>query len=611
MGSTLRSVVLVAGFAGAAALAGCGGGGGGGGGGSGGTPANPSEGDVAVMVTDAPADDIAVLDVEVLSVNLVRADGLQVAALPAKARVDFADLVSVSELISLARVPAGTYTDLSLTLNLVNAPGSGAATTSPDGAVARVVTGTGTVAARLLDTNGAEFTAPVALDVHLDPGTPLVVAPGTPRVLAIDFDLNQSAIVDLAAAPPTVRVLPLLKADVEARTPKPFRIRGPLLRTRAPDQLDLALRPHPNLAPFGSVTVFGAPGTFYEVNGQTGVGPAGFALLGAAPTGTAVGVTGTIDLVQRRFVAAAVEAGSSVRGGTLDVVEGVIVSRTASTATVRGISLTRPTVSTLVSVSYNALVTVSLGAQTPVVRRFSGNLGPDALGPGQSVLCAGTLTANTLAPAGVRIVPSVLAGTATSAIGGAPARIGVNVLRIDRLPVAAFSGLPANPWAITAAGLTSTAQAGSPVFVEAFVNTATAAFDANATTVADVTDFSFFGAGWSAPPNVSGLDSPNPSTVVVNLAGAAFKVGATAVGTPVPLGDTILMTSRPNPQGLYALRVINGPTRVFVDFGSFANAIVQLGAQGKVRRFVSAVGRFDSTSAPTQIVTHQASVTME
>ncbi|HVY60246.1 MAG TPA: hypothetical protein VHF22_01280, partial [Planctomycetota bacterium] len=124
---TAFGVAFVA-AAGALALAGCGGGGGGSSSSGSGT-----SGDVAVSVTDAPVDAIETFDCRVTAITLTRQDGLVVSALPAAQRIDFADDVSVRELVAAATIPRGIYTGLSVTLDLATP------TADPDGVVARLV----------------------------------------------------------------------------------------------------------------------------------------------------------------------------------------------------------------------------------------------------------------------------------------------------------------------------------------------------------------------------------------------------------------------------------------------------------------------------------------
>src|SRR5437763_423897 len=79
-------------------------------------------------------------------------------------------------------------------------------------------------------------------------------APGTPRALDLDFDLDSSVVVDPASN--TIFMTPVLNAEVEARRPRLSRVRGPLLRADTGRQaFVLALRPRPNVAPFGAIEV--------------------------------------------------------------------------------------------------------------------------------------------------------------------------------------------------------------------------------------------------------------------------------------------------------------------------------------------------------------------
>ena len=103
------------------ALAACGGGSGGG------QPVVPSQGcDAAscgtllVGVTDADGDFLS-YSVDVVSLSLRKADGTRVEALPTRQRVDFAGLVDLTELVTAATIPNGTYVSASIRLDYANA----------------------------------------------------------------------------------------------------------------------------------------------------------------------------------------------------------------------------------------------------------------------------------------------------------------------------------------------------------------------------------------------------------------------------------------------------------------------------------------------------------
>ena len=112
-------------LAGTLMLAGCGGGGGGG---ATQNPLPPSstsppaadEGELLITLTDAPGD-FTTYNVVVDGVELVRANGDVVQTLPLSTTVDFAELTEVTEILTAATVPVGTYTSVSMTLDYTDA----------------------------------------------------------------------------------------------------------------------------------------------------------------------------------------------------------------------------------------------------------------------------------------------------------------------------------------------------------------------------------------------------------------------------------------------------------------------------------------------------------
>ncbi|MBI4862325.1 MAG: DUF4382 domain-containing protein, partial [Candidatus Riflebacteria bacterium] len=198
-----------------AATIGCGGGGGTGTGAGGGGGSIPT-GEVSFGLTDAPATAISVFAVEVSSIRLSGHGGVTVNVLPQSSVIDFADLNQLSELLTAAQVPSGTYTGLELALNFASAStqvvlGSGNSTSA------------GTV--QLRDTDGAALGA-LTVRVQRDRDRPLVVLPGLPAHVVLDFDLNQSCLVDETVVPNVVTVRPVFSADARLMRPLVTRIRG-------------------------------------------------------------------------------------------------------------------------------------------------------------------------------------------------------------------------------------------------------------------------------------------------------------------------------------------------------------------------------------------------
>ena len=65
-------------------------------------------GTALVSLTDAPGDFVNYV-VNVVSLQLTRSDGTVVQTVPAPTQVDFARLVSLSEMISAGQIPSGEY----------------------------------------------------------------------------------------------------------------------------------------------------------------------------------------------------------------------------------------------------------------------------------------------------------------------------------------------------------------------------------------------------------------------------------------------------------------------------------------------------------------------
>ena len=98
---------------------------GGGGGGAAGNQAPPvnqacdptSCGTLLVGLTDADGDFLSYA-VDVVSLSLETANGRVVQALPVRQRVDFAEIVDLTELVTAATIPNATYVRASITLDL-------------------------------------------------------------------------------------------------------------------------------------------------------------------------------------------------------------------------------------------------------------------------------------------------------------------------------------------------------------------------------------------------------------------------------------------------------------------------------------------------------------
>jgi hypothetical protein len=313
-------------------LASCGGGMSGGMGGSmgagtGGTAtasacSSSSCGTSMVTMTDAKGDFLS-YTVNLTSLKLQTAAGASVETMPAVAKVDFAQLVDLTEVISAGQIPAAEYVSATLTLDY-----TGANITADDGTGAAV-------ALKPVDAKGAALTGPVAVSITLDNANHLLITPGRTGRLAFDFNLAASNTVDLMAA--TVTVSPTLVASVVPSDDKQVRVRGGLVSasTTANDFV-LNVQPfHEETKATGQTTVGVSTATTYQVNGMAYVGAAGLAALAALPANTMVAAFGTLEKDTQTFTAAAVLAGTSLENPAQDEVSGTVIARSANTLTIR------------------------------------------------------------------------------------------------------------------------------------------------------------------------------------------------------------------------------------------------------------------------------------
>src|SRR6185369_3319704 len=307
-------------------LAACGGGGGGMSASSSNPPASSDCTDCGttfVAITDADGDFLS-YSVDVTSLKLKKANGTLVETLPATTRIDFAQLVDLTEFFTAATIANGEYVAATLRLDYSNADISVEQNGAP-------------VAARAVDASGNAL-GTVDVTVTLDNRHRLLVAPGRPSLFTLDFNLAATNAVDMTTTPATVTVTPALVASLDLVDQKDMRVRGPLVsvdKTAGTYVVDLRPFNLRNQA-FGNVTVHTDANTTFEVNGTNYTGSAGLDALATAGAGTLTAALGTLTPATREFDAAAVFSGTSVPGAGVDTVMGEVISRTGDVLTVRG-----------------------------------------------------------------------------------------------------------------------------------------------------------------------------------------------------------------------------------------------------------------------------------
>jgi hypothetical protein len=321
-------------------------------------------GTVLVAITDADGDFLS-YTVDVVSLELKRANGATVETLPATTRIDFAQYVDLTELFTAATVPSGTYVAGTLRLDFGNAE----ITVEKDGAP---------VAARAVDANGNALGV-VDVNVTLDNRHRLIVAPGRPSLFSLDFNLAATNQVDLATLPATVTVTPALVASLELVEQKDLRVRGPLVSVdKTAGTYVVDLRPfHMRSMRYGQVTIHTDADTSFEVNGTEYSGGAGLDALATAGAGTLTAARGTLTTATREFNAANVFAGTSVPGAGVDTVIGDVIARSGDVLTVRGATVVRNSDGARFT---RGTVQVTIGPNTKVVK--GGTIPPQRAAPG-------------------------------------------------------------------------------------------------------------------------------------------------------------------------------------------------------------------------------------
>ncbi|MBI3355746.1 MAG: DUF4382 domain-containing protein [Nitrospirae bacterium] len=569
---------------------------GGGDGGSGTTAA--TTGQALVSVTDAAGDFLS-YTVDVQSLTLTRRDGTEVETLPLTTRVNFSDYVEMTEFFTAATIPSGTYTSARMRLDFSTADlqvedANGNAVAVPVG--------------NIHDGNGNPI-ATLDVEVKFDDRRTLIIAPGIPAHLTLDFNLQASNTADLSGTSPVVTVKPFLVADVDPEKPKTMRLRGPLKSVnQANHTYQVFLRPvHRKLGDFGSVIVHTDTNTVFEIDEVNYQGDAGLAALDAKPAATATVAVGEWKIGTRHFRASEVLAGSSVPGGTRDVVVGDVVARIGDQLTVRGASLLRSDG----TFTFHDTVTVNVGAATKIRQQalMTPGLTKDDISVGQRIAAFGALdgSSSTLdATTGlVRLLITSAAGTVNSTGTG----LEMNVQRIDGRRIALFdfagtgtsSATDADPthYQVATGTLDLTGlTAGTPVRVLGFVmRFKTAPPDFTAQTVVNLKDHpAALLVNWRPPTGVP-FSSHTDAGLVLNLAGVggAHHVWRGPVATDL-VGSTSPTIAPENPtQGLFALGS-NGKVEVFTQFPAYRLALEQHLAQGQLANTIGAHGVFNDST---------------
>lgn len=561
-------------------------------------------GDVVIGITDAEGDFLNYA-VDVTGLTLTKANGAVINVLPVNTRIDFAQLTEMTEFFTIATIPEGQYVKATMMLDYRDA---GVQVEDDNGDPVEVT---------VKDSSGNRLTT-WEVAVNLSNANALVIAPGVPAHLTLDFDLNASHTVDVAAAEAIAQ--PVLVADVKLEDPKPHRVRG-LLQTvdQGAGAIRMNLRPFfHQTGHFGAFTAYVNNSTVYEIDGASYTGATGLTELAQQTANSWVVVFGELNTVTKHFEATEVYAGSSVPGADKDVVTGVVLSRTGDTLTVNAGSIVR----TDGSLVFNENVTVTLDANTVVKRQLStSNYTKDDISVGQRIVLWGTLDsgADTMtAPAHVRMLLNQFTGTVVSNTSG---ELVMDLQRLNgRLPTRFdFSGTgmggganDADPsrYQVDLGTLTPSVTTGNPVKVRGFVRPFGAApLDFEATTVIDVADVPaalVVGLGLGTPAPFSTMESNR--LVLSNGTGLLHHVSRAWVS--VNLNDNPTLTSlEPSStgRGVFAINQA-GTIYMYFTFSEFVTAVNERITAGRMTQRIWAIGEFDD--ATETLTTSLATIVM-
>jgi hypothetical protein len=494
------------------------------------TPAacsSSSCGPAMLTMTDAKGDFLS-YTVNMTSLQLQTASGATVETLPAVTKVDFAQLVDLTEVISAGQIPAAEYVSATLTLDY-----AGANITADDG------TGKA-VALKPVDSNGAAIAAPVTVSVKLDNAHHLLITAGRTGRLAFDFNLAASNTVDLTAM--TVAVSPTLVATVVPSDNKKVRVRGQFVSasTTANDFV-LNVQPfHDQTKTNGQATIAVGMATTYQVNGMAYVGAAGLAALAALPANSMVAAFGTLQTSSQTFTATTVLAGTSFENPSKDMVSGTVIARSGNTLTLRRATLCRRD-GDFGAESHDVTVTVADG--TAVTEEgMTGKFTIADISVGQHIEAFGMVGSSSGASGGdssktldatagaVRLDMTSAWGVVTAMASGS---VTVNLQSLDGLPVSAFN------FAGTGMATASDASAAAYVIDTGALSQTGLAVKSPARVMGFVTPFG------KSPPNFMAATLVNfsgvPEALVVDWAqkgSATAFTGLTATSTTLTLDLT-------------------------------------------------------------------------
>jgi hypothetical protein len=488
-------------------------------------------GTAMVSLTDAEGDFLS-YTVDITSLELKKANGSVVQTLPQTARVDFAQLVDLNEILSAGQIPAGEYVAAALKVNFTDSQ-----IVVDDGSAAGVEVDP-------VDANGQPL-GTVELAVQLDNRNRLRINAGRIAHLAFDLNLLASNTVNLTSH--TVTVSPFVVATVLPPESRQTRVRGRLASVDiSGGSYTVDLRPfHENSNYPGQMVVHTTAGTSFEINGTVSTGAAGLALLATHTDKPMVIAFGTMTNDDHVFTARRVLAGSSIEDARRDYLSGNVLSRSGNTLEVGGVTLARRDGRHGFE---RSVVTVTLGAQTRVTRagQGAGTLAIGAISVGQRIEAMGELSRSgeTLqldaTEGAVRLDYTRLFGTVAAVVPGSltlslDAIDGRDPARFDFTGTGATAAQDADPESYevaTGALATTGLAAGAYTRLFGFVTPFGAAPpDFEASSFVDFTEtYATLGITWGVGGSVAPFTTASATGLTLNLGAAVQLLGGIQLG---------------------------------------------------------------------------------
>jgi len=377
--------------------------------------------ELLVSLTDAEGDFLSYA-VDLDSIVFERSDGATVEVLPQETRVDFAQYVDVSELLTRVSVPPGRYDSVALNLDF-----------SASQITVQSETGEA-IPATAVDAEGLTL-GEYSVDLGFEEG--FTITRGRLAHVVLDFDLDASNTITIDGDSAEVEVEPVFDADTMLDDPKPSRLRGLLSEVDTENSVfELELRPFSQRSGrFGEVNIYIDDDTEFEIDGEAVANDSGLNAMASLELETPVVAQGTWDTEERRFVADEVLAGSSVPWDNASILRGTVIARVGNEVSVRGgiVELESG------EYSFHETLTMTVSDDTPVLRRGE-EPGIEAISIGSRIRATGELVDDEtwdLSAGTVRVKPGTISGQVVSE---SPLAISLNFVNGRRAALFDFTG---------------------------------------------------------------------------------------------------------------------------------------------------------------------------